>query len=162
MFRQSVSEILGGQNPPPRLWDGSKQPGVRTLAVPHNRESPSIDIHGVKRDLDKKHWCIQYHLTQSSMDARTLNLGDSVFLYTGSFRVKCDNTIFKVQSWNLKEKKSVWVSSCIIYQSHLLVGNLSLKNSKIHNLGVYTRRLQSSHPRLTKSRLWSWCEHHIQ
>ena len=28
MFRQSVSEILGGgRNPPPRLWDGSKKPG---------------------------------------------------------------------------------------------------------------------------------------
>ena len=31
MFRQSVSEILGGMGgirPPPRLWDGSKKPGV--------------------------------------------------------------------------------------------------------------------------------------
>ena len=47
-------------------------------------ESPhSIDIHGVKRDLDEKHWCIfQCHFTQSSMGARTLNLGGSVFLYT--------------------------------------------------------------------------------
>ena len=41
-------------------------------------ESPSIDIHGVRCDLDRKHWCIL-----SSMGARTLNLGDSVFLYTG-------------------------------------------------------------------------------
>ena len=44
---------------------------------------PSIDINGLKRDLDKKHWCIPNHLTQSSMGAGTLNLGDSVFLYTG-------------------------------------------------------------------------------
>ena len=44
---------------------------------------PSIDMHGVKRDLDKIYWCILNHLTQSSMGARTLNPGDSVFLYTG-------------------------------------------------------------------------------
>ena len=42
--------------------------GVRTLAVPHNRESPlSIDIHRVKRDLDKTHRCIPKHLTHGSM-----------------------------------------------------------------------------------------------
>ena len=57
--------------------------GVKILAVPHNRESPSIDVLGVKRDLDKKHWCIPYHLAQSSMGTRLLNLGDSVFLYPG-------------------------------------------------------------------------------
>ena len=45
---------------------------------------PSIDKHGVNRDLDKKHWCLPYHLTQSSMGAGTLNLGDSAFLYTGN------------------------------------------------------------------------------
>ena len=57
---------------------------IRTFDVPHNRESPpSIDIHGVKRDLDQKHWCILSHLSQSFMGDRTLNLGDSVFLYTG-------------------------------------------------------------------------------
>ena len=56
------------------------------------------------------------------------------------------------QSCNLKEKRSDWESSCTIYQSHLLVGNLPLENSKIHNLGVYIRRLQPSHPQLTKSR----------
>ena len=31
--------------------------------------------------IDKKYWCILNHLAQSSMGARTLNLGDSVFLY---------------------------------------------------------------------------------
>ena len=41
-----------------------------------------IDIHGVKRDLGKKHWCIPHHLTQSFIGARTLNLGDSVIRYT--------------------------------------------------------------------------------
>ena len=51
---------------------------------PITESSLSIDNHGVKRDLDKKHWYIPYHLTQSSMGARTLNLGDSVFLYTGA------------------------------------------------------------------------------
>ena len=56
--------------------------GVRSLAVPITESSPSIDTHGVKRDLDKIHWCILNHLTQSSLGVRTLNLGDSVFLYT--------------------------------------------------------------------------------
>ena len=28
--------------------------GVRTLAVPRTESPPSTDIHGVKRDLDKK------------------------------------------------------------------------------------------------------------
>ena len=68
-------------------WADPRRPGgdagVRTLAVPHNRESPSIDMHGVKRDRDKIHWCILNHLTQSFMGVRTLNLGDYVFLYTG-------------------------------------------------------------------------------
>ena len=61
-----------------------KKTGVRTLTVLHNhdnRESPSLDKHGVNRDLDKKHWCLPYHLTQSSMGAGTLNLGDSVFFF---------------------------------------------------------------------------------
>ena len=30
-----------------------------------------------------EHWSIPYNLTESSMGTRTLNLGDSVFLYTG-------------------------------------------------------------------------------
>ena len=55
-----------------------------TGSSPITESPPSIDIHEVKRDLDKKHWCIPYHLTQSSMGARTLNFGDSVFLYTGT------------------------------------------------------------------------------
>ena len=59
-----------------------KKTGVRTLTVPHNydnRESPSIGKHGVNRDLDEKHWCLPYHLTQSSMGAGTLNLGTLYF-----------------------------------------------------------------------------------
>ena len=52
-------------------------------------ESPlSMDINGVKCDLDKKHRCIPHYLTQSSMDARTLNLGNSVFLYTGTCTIR--------------------------------------------------------------------------
>ena len=58
-------------------------PVVRTLAVPITESPSSIDIHGVKRDLDKIHWCILNHLTQSSMGARTFKVGDSAFLYTG-------------------------------------------------------------------------------
>ena len=54
--------------------------GVRTLAVPHNWETAFHS--GVKLDLDKKNWRIQHYLTQSSMGARTFNLGDSVFLYS--------------------------------------------------------------------------------
>ena len=64
-----------------------KKTGVRTLTVLHNhdnRESPFIDKYGVNRDLDKKHWCLSYHLTQSSMGAGTLNLEESVFLYTSN------------------------------------------------------------------------------
>ena len=56
---------------------------VRTLAVPHNRDSFLSQYTRVKRDLDKKHWCIPYHLTQSSVGTRTLNFWDSVFLYRG-------------------------------------------------------------------------------
>ena len=60
--------------------------GVRTVTVPRTWEplSPSTDINGVKRDPDKKHLCIPYYLTQSSMRVRTLNLWDFVFLYTGA------------------------------------------------------------------------------
>ena len=58
--------------------------GVRTLVVPHSWESP---FHRHKRSKawpwQKSNRCIPYHLTQSSKGARTLNLGDSVFLYTG-------------------------------------------------------------------------------
>ena len=63
--------------------------------------SPSIDVHGVKRDLEKKHWCIPYHLTQNFMGVRTPNLGESVFfyLYTGQVQAT-DEKIF-----NLKKKK---------------------------------------------------------
>ena len=57
--------------------------GVRTLAVPHNWESPFHRHPRNKAWPWQKHWCIPYHLTQSSMGAGTLNLGDSVFLYTG-------------------------------------------------------------------------------
>ena len=54
------------------------------MQSPITESPPSIDIHEVKRDLEKEHyWCIPY-LTQSSMGARTLNLGDSVFLYIGT------------------------------------------------------------------------------
>ena len=55
---------------------------------------PSIDKHGVNRDLDKKQWCLPYHLTQSSMGAGILNLGESVFLYTG-------NHCFMAIHWSL-------------------------------------------------------------
>ena len=75
-----------------KLWSWNICSGVRTLAVPHDWDSespPSIDINGVKCDLDKKHWCMPYHLPRSSMGARTLNLGDSVFLYTGTITQKC-------------------------------------------------------------------------
>ena len=54
---------------------GLTKPGVRTLAVPHNRESPFPRHPRSKGDLDKIHWCILNHLTQSSMGARTINLG---------------------------------------------------------------------------------------
>ena len=39
MFRQSVSEILGGRiPPPPRLWDGSKKPGsFRVNSIPNTQ-----------------------------------------------------------------------------------------------------------------------------
>ena len=73
-----------------------KKTGVRTLTVLHNhdnRESPFINKHGVNRDLEKKHWCLSYHF-QSSMGAGTLNLGDSVFLYTG-------NHCFMAIHWSL-------------------------------------------------------------
>ena len=33
----------------------------------------------ISGDLDKRHWCIPHYLTQSSMDARTLNLGTLYF-----------------------------------------------------------------------------------
>ena len=55
---------------------------------------PSIDKHGVNRDLDKKHWCLPYHLTQSSMGAGALNLGDSVSLFTG-------NQCYMAINWSL-------------------------------------------------------------
>ena len=45
--------------------------GVRALTVPIT-ESLSIDVHGVKRDLDKKTGAYRhpYYLRQSSMGAR--------------------------------------------------------------------------------------------
>ena len=58
--------------------------GVRTLAVLHNWESPFHRHQRSKAWPWQKHWCIPYHLTQSSMGNRTFNLGDSVFLYTGN------------------------------------------------------------------------------
>ena len=66
---------------------GGVEPDVRTLAVPITESPPSIDIHGVKPDLDKNHWCIPYHFTQSFLGIRTLNLVDSEFLYTGTYCV---------------------------------------------------------------------------
>ena len=38
-----------------------KKTGVRTLTVLHNHDPPSVDKHGVNRDLDKKHWFLPYH-----------------------------------------------------------------------------------------------------
>ena len=58
--------------------------GVRIWPSPITESPLSIDIIGIKRDLDKKHWCISHYLTRSSMDARTPNLGDSVFPYIGA------------------------------------------------------------------------------
>ena len=69
--------------------------GVRILAVPITESPPSIDMNGVKGDLDKKkkkkkkkHLCIPCYLTHSSMGARTLNFGESIlyFFYTGGQR----------------------------------------------------------------------------
>ena len=76
---------------------------------PITESPPSIDIHGVKRDLDKKHWCIPHHLTQSSMGARMLNLGDSVFLYTGTrnhqivhvFRRKKKEYLYHIECYSI-------------------------------------------------------------
>ena len=65
-----------------------KKTGVRTLTVLHNHDNRESPFH---RETRSKSWPwqkalvpIPYHLTQSSMGAGTLNLGDSVFLYTGN------------------------------------------------------------------------------
>ena len=50
---------------------------------PTTESPPSIDIHGVKRDLDKKHWCIPHHLIQSSVGAGRAILGTLYFFTPG-------------------------------------------------------------------------------
>ena len=58
MFRQSVSEILGGAEsaPPPRLWDGSKKPGSFRV----NSQEP--------------HWCYPNCLRLAIGQSRSLTL----------------------------------------------------------------------------------------
>ena len=48
----------------------------RIWESPISERPTPTDFNEVKRDLDKKHWCKSYHLTQSSMGARVFNLGD--------------------------------------------------------------------------------------
>ena len=61
---------------------------LRIWEYPISERSSPIDFNGVRSDLDKKHWCKSNHLTQSSMGAKMFNLGDSLFLYTGSEPVR--------------------------------------------------------------------------
>ena len=64
-----------------------KKTGVRTLTVLHNHDNREPPFH---RQTQSKSWPWQkalvptVSLTQSYVGAGTLNLGDSVFLYTGN------------------------------------------------------------------------------
>ena len=72
---------MSGQNFEVLKFELGTNVRCKNIGSPPKKSLPSIDIHGVKRDLDKKHWCIPYHLTQSYMSARTLNQG-TLFSFT--------------------------------------------------------------------------------
>ena len=134
-----------------------KETGVRILTVLHNhdnRESPFHDKHGVNRDLDKKHWFVPYHLTQSSMGAGTLNLGDSVFLYTGNHcytgklchRGKC-------HSGNCHSGER-WMSRPFVHS-----GNLNFKHTLTNDLVFHNAWKRIICHFITERRTCCWRDH---
>ena len=101
---------------------------------------PSIDQHGANRDLDKKHWCLPYHLTQSSMGAGTLNLGDSVFLYTGNHCYMALHwsltPLFEVDyrsSWNKGIEQAYYIATETI-QNNTVLNHETLICTYVHSI----------------------------
>ena len=99
-INENMVEARFWNNPAVSNYPGHlvKKTGVRTLTVLHNHDNRESPFHRQTRSKswpwDKKHWCLPYHLTQSSMGAGTLNLGDSVFLYIG-------NHCYMAMHWSL-------------------------------------------------------------